>query len=213
MISIHNAGKKFNRFTIFDDLSASFKKGKYYTITGKNGSGKSTLMSCLLLQSKLDKGYITLDGNMIPGCETKYIEQVFGINDLIGWIPGMTVGQHLDILYKNSFSLRDSIKIDLLSPEEALDQFEISHVFDREPNTLSSGQEQRVRLASLLLRPALYYFLDEPEKRLDDSGTNLVAKWIEKRTQEGAMVCVATHSPLLKKIAGANNLNIERLIS
>lgn len=209
MIEIRNGTKKYGSQTVFGGILLSFEKGNYYTLTGPNGSGKSTLLSCLLGQEALSQGEILLDGKVVDAQHAQYSKKVFGLNDSIGWLPGLTVGQHLELIIRNrnNFHKENPLEGPLLGAKEALQKLNIPQAYAREPHMLSSGQEQRARLASLLIRPANYYFLDEPEKRLDVEGVEWIAAWIQARVKEGAMVCIATHASRLNSLAGAHNIN------
>ncbi|GGH61831.1 ABC transporter ATP-binding protein [Rothia aerolata] len=207
MIEIRNGAKNFQSNQVFEKIDLVFEPATYYTFTGPNGSGKSTLMSCLLRQTALSEGEILWCGKDTLATNATYAEQVFGINDSIGWLPGLTVGNHLKLMEKNSKNLPNLLNQELLSPEEALEELGVPQAFEKEPYALSSGQEQRARLASLLVRPASYYFLDEPEKRLDAQGVEWIAHWVQSRVEAGAMVCIATHDPVLNQIPGTVNIS------
>ena len=203
MIEIQDGAKKFLSNTVFEHATISFNPGTYYTLTGPNGSGKSTLMSCFLRQQDLTTGRLLLDGRRVTAADAQYAYEVFGINDSIGWLPGLSVGQHLDMLARHAPSYPD---FESFTPREALTELGIAQAYDREPYTLSSGQEQRARLAALLMRGAKYYFLDEPEKRLDTDGVEWIADWAKYTVENGAMVCIATHDPVLNAVSGTVNL-------
>lgn len=205
-IAVHDGTKKYGDNTVFEHVTLELRPGTYTTFTGPNGSGKSTLMSCILGQELLTGGKIFLSGAEIRPGNTTYAQQVFGLNDAIGWLPGLTVGQHLELLSRNSAHIPQQTNSSLLSAREALEELNISQAWDCEPYTLSSGQEQRARLASLLLRDATYYFLDEPEKRLDSSGVEWIAHWIQQRVDDGALVCIATHDDVLNSLPGTENV-------
>lgn len=200
---MRGGAKKFLDNTVFSAATLGFEPDTYYTLTGPNGSGKSTLMSCFLRQIELSEGQLLLDGNITRAGDTLYAREVFGINDAIGWLPGMTVGQHLDMLATHAPPYPGFTP---LTPQEALDELGIGQAYNREPYTLSSGQEQRARLAALLIRGARYYFLDEPEKRLDIDGVHWIADWAQRTVRSGAMVCIATHDPLLNQVPGTVNI-------
>lgn len=205
-ITVQGGTKRYGENTVFENISVAFQPGTYTTLTGPNGSGKSTLLSCILGQELFTEGKLFLgDQEVLPG-NTQYAQQVFGINDSIGWLPGLTVGQHLELLHRNSAHIPQQTATELLSPQDALDQLDVPQAWDREPYSLSSGQEQRARLASLLIRDATYFFLDEPEKRLDTDGVQWVAQWSQQRVNAGAMVCIATHDATLNSLNSTNNL-------
>ncbi len=200
MIELRDGTKKYNSNVVFEDASLAIEPGTYYTLTGPNGSGKSTLMNCLLRQEELTAGELLLNGKSVTAQNRDYAEQIFGINDSIGWLPGLTIGQHLNLLFDNALPLPNPLNTELFTPRQALEELGVPQAFDRQPYTLSSGQEQRSRLASLLVRPAVFYFLDEPEKRLDAAGVQWIRNWAIARVAEGAAVCIATHDEVLNAV-------------
>ena len=58
-ISLHNAGKRFNKDWIFKDLNYTFEMGQHYALIGNNGSGKSTLLQVIAGYASLSKGTIS----------------------------------------------------------------------------------------------------------------------------------------------------------
>lgn len=208
-LQLNQGAKAFDENVIFSGASVTLEPGVYYTLTGPNGSGKSTLMSCLLLHQDLTEGQVLIDGAPVTSASEAFRLQVFGLNDALGWLPGLTVGQHLEILAGEGPKIAQKLGMassQRMSVRQALEELGVPQAYDREPHTLSSGQEQRSRLASLLLRPARYYFLDEPEKRLDTAGVQWIAQWAESTVSAGAAVCIATHDPELNALPGTKNL-------
>lgn len=208
-LRMEQAAKSYRDNSIFSEISVTFEPGTYYTLAGPNGSGKSTFMSCLLQQEELTEGQVLLDGQPVTSASPEFRVQVFGINDSVGWLPGVTVGQHLEMIAAQGPALAQELGLDpkqLLSAREALEELGVPQAYDREAFTLSSGQEQRSKLASLLVRPARYYFLDEPEKRLDTRGIEWVATWAQEQISQGRAVCLATHEPQLNQLAGTHKL-------
>ena len=203
MLSLEHGTKKYVGNTIFENVSLHFEPGNYYTLTGPNGSGKSTLMSCLLQHESLTEGKLSLNGTKVRAGHKDFAREVFGINDAIGWMPGITVGEHLELLRANTIAMCQQA---VPTAHEALEELGVPQAYDRQPYALSSGQEQRSRLASLLLRPARYYFLDEPEKRLDVAGVQWIADWAHNTVNNGAMVCLATHDSALNALPETRNI-------
>lgn len=208
-LELRDGSKAYGKNLVFEGASLRLEPGTYYTLTGPNGSGKSTLMKCLLQQENLTSGELLLRGLPVASSSRDFRTSVFGLNDAIGWLPGITVGQHLEMMARNALTIYEELGWDyddLYNPREALQETGVPQAYDREAYTLSSGQEQRAKLASLLVRPAHYYFLDEPEKRLDTAGIAWVGEWAQWRVEEGSMVCIATHEPELNQLPGVQNL-------
>jgi len=88
--------------------------------------------------------------------------------------------------------------------EEALQAAGIGHLVGRTVRTLSSGERQRVALASsIAMRPQLVV-LDEPTSQLDPDGAALVLATATRLVDEGLAVIISEHrlDRLLKAAAG-----------
>jgi len=63
MISLIDAGKRYNREWIFRHCTHQFNVGNAYAITGPNGSGKSTLLQVIAGAIRPNEGEIKLQLN------------------------------------------------------------------------------------------------------------------------------------------------------
>ena len=81
MISLSDAGKRFNRDWIFRHFSYQFKQGSSYAITGPNGSGKSTLLQVLGASMMINEG--------LPMYVISRAEQQFELSEMTVGILGM----------------------------------------------------------------------------------------------------------------------------
>ena len=61
-------------------------------------------------------------------------------------------------------------------------------------HTLSGGEQQRVALARLLLKPSRIILTDEPTASLDRDNENLVLDLLQDLANEGKVILLATHS-------------------
>ena len=91
----------------------------------------------------------------------------------------------------------------------ALDEARIEHVADQLPSTLSSGQAQRVALASAMVRPWALLLADEPEQRLDDAGRAWLGDWLARHAATGRAVLVASHDPEVVRRSGARVVTLQ----
>jgi ABC-2 type transport system ATP-binding protein len=61
------------------------------------------------------------------------------------------------------------------------------------PGWLSSGQQQAVQLATVMVRPRRLLILDEPEQRLDPGARRWLAEVLVTEKARGVALLLATH--------------------
>lgn len=66
---------------------------------------------------------------------------------------------------------------------------------------LSGGEQQRLSLARLCVRPTPVILADEPTAALDETNTEIVLDALKTLAQEGRMILIATHSDHVAEIA------------
>jgi len=166
---------------ILTQISLTINRGDFFGITGINGSGKSTLLYLLngiipnQIKGKLS-GKITVD-NQVPNPQT------------VGLIF-----QNPDFSLFN-LTVRDEVGFN--NPPEkiipALKAVNLLPFIDRDPQTLSFGQKQKVCLASLLARNLDYLVLDEPTAMLDYKSSLELYVLLHRLNQQGKTIIVVEH--------------------
>ncbi len=76
---------------------------------------------------------------------------------------------------------------------EALDQFEISHLSQRAPHRLSGGEKKKVALASVLIMKPDVILLDEPTAGLDPRSQTHLVDLLMGWTDQTKTIITATH--------------------
>lgn len=189
---------------IFDDLSISFEKGKFYIITGESGAGKSTLINMLALLEEFDKGEYSIDG-----------EELTNLNDFreseirfkkIGIIfQDYFLNERLTA-YENVLiaSLLDDTKTKDERENEINKLFENFRIIDRKkhyPKELSGGEQQRVCVARALVNNPSYILADEPTGSLDEKNTKIIMDILKGLVSKDRCVIMTTHDKSLIKYA------------
>ena len=101
------------------------------------------------------------------------------------FLPDLTVGEHLDLIGKAT-----GVDVAKLCELWALEPL-LAHPASR----LSSGQRQRVFLAAQLYQPARAVLIDEPERHLDATWTEFLARELRYLADaENRCIVVASHS-------------------
>ncbi len=175
------------RFTAAPGLTALF---------GRSGSGKTSLVSIVGGLIRPDRGRIAVDGQTLVDTERgvfvpahrRRIGYVFQDSRLF---PHLSVRRNL--LYGRWFARGDGgATADLGAVVELLG---IGHLLERDPDSLSGGEKQRVAIGrALLARPRLV-LMDEPLASLDESRRGEILPYIERlRDEAGVPILYVSHS-------------------
>ncbi len=81
--------------------------------------------------------------------------------------------------------------------EEALRRFDLAHLADRDPATLSAGEATRTALAAAVLARPRLLLLDEPLDDLDPGSVEIVLEVLRELLAAGCAVLIAEHRPKL----------------
>jgi ABC-type sugar transport system ATPase subunit len=146
------------------NINLSIEKGEFLSIIGKSGNGKTVLLESIAGLHRVD-GRIWLDGEDITNKKPQ--ERRIGIvyQDYM-LFPNMNVKKN--ILYPTLFKKDKDREKDGLF-KELVSFFKIEDILDRDVDTLSGGEKQKVAiLRALISRPQLL-LLDEPLNAVDFS--------------------------------------------
>lgn len=180
---------------VLRDISLEISRGDFLGVTGTNGSGKSTLT--LLLNGLIPHfiegellGQVLVEGISTTQKNVSYFAQkvgmVFQNPDLS--LFNLTVSEELEFGLKNFGMGRvDERK------REALAQVGLSGYENRDPQTLSFGEKQKICLACVLALDTKYLVLDEPTSMLDYKNSLELYKLLEKLNQRGKTIITVEH--------------------
>lgn len=193
MIKIAGLNKQFDDRKIFNDLDLIIEDKEMVAISGPSGSGKTTLLNIL---GKLDSEYtgeIIIDGtNLKAIAQTAYLRSTIGyLFQNYGLADNLTVSKNLDFALKYSDDKSTEAK------EEALTSvgLEPATYLNKKIYTLSGGEQQRIALARLFLKPCSIILADEPTGSLDIKNRDIVLKILRKMNEEGKTIVIVTHDP------------------
>lgn len=156
-LKIKNLSVKYAENIIFDDVYLTIPASAITSIVGMSGIGKTTLLNCIssliayngditYLGNEIDKNKITIG----------YVGQSFGCLNWKKVIDNITLPSKL----KNHTYLKDDFDF-------IIENLSLKNLLNRYPATLSGGEKQRVKLASIFLLKCNIILLDEPFVNLD----------------------------------------------
>ncbi len=156
---------------ILKGVDAGAPEGEIASVVGPSGAGKSTLLRAINRLVEPTAGEVYLDGEptseMNPLVLRRRVGMVFQLPTLFG------TSVEDAILYGARLFGRDA-DVGRLLEMSGLD----ASYKDRDPQTLSVGQQQRVSIARALALEPEVLLMDEPTSALDEAGRRKVEELI-----------------------------------
>lgn len=191
MIEIKDLKKSFNGLTAVDVESLIMSKGELIGLVGNNGAGKTTLMRLMLDLLKADSGYVTIDGEDVSkGEKWKNITGSFLDSGFL--IDFYTPDELLDFIC-DAYKIDKTQRSDYKAPFKQLFTDELWGS-KKYISTLSSGNRQKVGIASAIISHPDVIILDEPFNFLDPSSQVEAHRLLKAEAERGALVVVSSHS-------------------
>lgn len=197
LIVINNLTKKFKNNIILNNVNLKIESNKITTIYGKSGSGKSTLLNIIGLLEKKSGGDIFLFGKKAPKVGSRFAQKYLRC--------------HISYLFQNYALLKDKSidqNLDLVNFDKASKKFiqqkrfiiqelQIKKPLNTQVGTLSGGEQQRVAMARMLLKPGELILCDEPTGSLDPDNRDNVFKVLEYAKSKGKTILIVSHDPYI----------------
>ncbi len=146
-----------------EDANLHVENGEYVTLLGPSGCGKTTTLRMIGGHDEPSSGTISLDGQVLNGVEPakRPVTTVF---------QHFALFPHRSVLQNVAFGLkmRGICKAEReKTAGDAVEMVGLGSMQQRKPRELSSGQQQRVALARVLVTRPKAILLDEPFGDLD----------------------------------------------
>lgn len=192
---LRGVSKSYHGRSIINNMDLKVLEGEMVAITGKSGSGKSTLLNILGLLESADHGTVHLFGEDRPRVRSKEASHLLRLR--LGYlfqnyalIDNETVDYNLRIAQtyaKGSRRKKQEIKV------EALRRVGLANAGHRKVYELSGGEQQRVAIARVLLKPCDLVLADEPTGSLDAVNRDEVLRMLHDLNDTGKTIIVVTH--------------------
>lgn len=199
MIKCSHLSKSLGQKEIFTDLSFEIKAGEFVAITGPSGCGKTTLLNILGFIEGGYEGDYAFDGQSGITVNTYRAQKV--IRDRISYLfQNFALIEEETVCYNLLLALKyvKRKKAEkLLLIKEVLASFDLEHSLQQKVAELSGGEQQRVALARVILKPSDVILADEPTGSLDATNRDKVLAVLEDLNQAGKTVVVVTHDTIV----------------
>lgn len=185
MIELKNLSAGYNGIDVVRDISFKLDAGLNLCIVGPNGCGKTTLLKAIAGIIPI-KGDVLIDGKSIKSMKRFQIAKKIAVMSQMSAIyfsytvfETVLLGRYL---YMKDKILKEPSVNDISYVEECLETVGMLEHRDKQINTLSGGQLQRVFLARSLAQEPDIILLDEPTNHLDLKSQKELIVYLKKWT-------------------------------
>ena len=197
---------------LFDDFSLNLNAGELVYLRGPNGAGKTSLLRILTGLSSPEHGSVTFNGENINSNPSIYYRTLIylghksALNGALSAIDNLRfwLAQH----GAQNNVLNQSTDIDS-AIYRTLESLGLVGLEDVPIRLLSAGQQRRVALSRLWLKPAAVWILDEPFTALDTAGVILLERKMQQHVNDGGMIITTSHQALSDEAGPYRSIDLE----
>ncbi|QKW54251.1 amino acid ABC transporter ATP-binding protein [Streptomyces buecherae] len=204
MVDVRGVHKSFGALKVLRGVDLTVRAGEVTALLGPSGSGKSTLLRVINHLEKVNRGWISIDGELIgyrrSGDRLYELRErdILRQRTHIGFVfqhfhlfPHLTVLDN--VVEAPVAALRRPRKEAVATAERLLARVGLADKAGAYPRQLSGGQQQRVAIArALAIEPKVLLF-DEPTSALDPELVGEVLDVIKDLARSGTTMVIVTH--------------------
>ncbi|CAM4235431.1 ATP-binding cassette domain-containing protein [Paenibacillus tarimensis] len=182
---------------LLQGINITFHAGRTTLITGANGAGKTTLLESIAGLRTLESGTVRY-GDYPLWSEGKLQQRAlleFGIaqqRSSSGWFR-QTIREELSYSMHPYKIAEERLEARMVRCLEEFGLEPAEQMLQREPWSLSGGQQRRLTLACLTAAEPSWLLLDEPTAGLDDEGISLLRRLLNRQAERGDGAVIITH--------------------
>lgn len=187
MIELESVVAVLGGFPALAGVDFSVARGEIVLLQGPNGAGKTSLLRVCAGLLPIERGRGTILGIDVTSRREDVRPRVGYLGHANGLYLDLTVRQNVDFWASAVGVGRDEV-------DAAMSRMRIDgRLATVRASQLSAGQRRRTALASLIVRRAEIWLLDEPHAGLDASGRDEIDDVLRSAVASGATVVLASH--------------------
>jgi len=201
MIRLNHVQKYFYRgepreLHALRDITLEIKEGEFTLFSGPSGCGKTTLLNAIGALDGIDSGSIYLDNREISALSEEErthlrLHEMGFVFQAYNLVPVLSVRENIGFIMKLRGFKEEQIQTRV---NEVAALLEIDNKLDALPNTLSSGQQQRVAVARAVAAKPKIILADEPTANLDSKNSHMLMDMMRSLNErEGVSILFASH--------------------
>lgn len=187
VVALRGAVAVLGRFPVLAGADLDVARGEIVLLQGPNGAGKTSLLRALGGLLPIERGTATILGTDIVAAREDVRSKVGLLGHSNGLYLDLTVRQNVTFWAQMVGATTEEVSL-------AMDRMKVSQrLADVRASQLSAGQRRRCALASLVVRRAQLWLLDEPHAGLDAASRDELDSTLREAVRSGATVVLASH--------------------
>ncbi len=181
VLELQNIEKSFGEKQVLAGVSFKAEGGKAFGLLGRNGAGKTTSIRILMDVFPANGGSVLIDGQPIDYNKVGigYLPEERGLYPKKVIIDQLTYFAEL-----KGMNRKDAVK----SVDFWLDRLGMAEYRNKQLNTLSKGNQQKIQLITALAHNPDIVILDEPFSGLDPVNAMLLKDVVKEQIAQGKIV-------------------------
>ena len=188
VINVKDATKKFEKYTVLNNVNLQCYKGEICGIVGRNGSGKTVLFKSICGLVKLNSGEITVNGDVI-GKDVSIIKNAGVIIEEPGLLRYKSGMKNLEYLYMINN------KLDRKYLMTVMEKVGLDPKSRKKVGKYSMGMRQRLAIGQAIMENPEILILDEPMNGLDKHGVKEIREVLLQMKAENRVILLSSHNP------------------
>ena len=170
-LKIENLEYQYSKYRVLDGVDIDIRKGEILGILGPNGCGKTTLLRNLNKNLQPTGGCILLDGTDLEDLSKKDIAQKIAVVPQTNEIQFAFTVREIVAMGRMPFQsmMGGESEENKRIIDSAIEKTGLSRFSERQINTMSGGERQRVIIARAVAQTPEILLMDEPTLHLDIS--------------------------------------------
>jgi len=195
VIELNSISKKYGSKKILDQFTLKIVENEILAITGPSGHGKTTILNIIGLLENYDNGELVIDGQKNIKANSAKATKV--LREKIGYLfQNFALVDDETVFYNLNLALRYVQKSKKEKNElilKALRDVGLEGFEKRKVYELSGGEQQRVAIARIILKPCKVILADEPTGSLDEENRDLILDLLKDLNKNGKTIVLVTH--------------------